>query len=139
MAGSCLHLTQHFWVSTSSRVQAYTLCCSVAHGSLQHFLQHAFRAVMMCTRIALQFACTEHRLQGMVAWHDDKGTCKVWFAEPRVQKCVCACMQVGTKLLWFDVKIASRLALKSARGKELSRCVGGWCLMQSCTCLDSTS
>lgn len=28
---------------------------------------------------------------------------------------------VGTKLLWFDVKISSRLAMKAARGKELSR------------------
>jgi LETM1 and EF-hand domain-containing protein 1 len=29
--------------------------------------------------------------------------------------------QVGTKLLWMDIKISSRLALKAARGHALSR------------------
>ena len=29
---------------------------------------------------------------------------------------------VGTKLLWLDMKIASRLAVKAGRGLELTRC-----------------
>ena len=43
-----------------------------------------------------------------------------------LQPWLVCCVQAGTKLLWTDVKIATRLLYKAASGRTLTRCADRW-------------